>query len=133
MKHGVHKQRERRRKDRPQERIRSHGARRVLHKRVDEVVQRRLEDGEEAEAHEHEARAGRDPEDRGRRRPAEHEEPGGEEYRADHHGREARFGNGLVVVRFEAPDVEPVVPGRGVLEGVRRGGGWCLQDVGSSS
>lgn len=110
MEHGVREQRERRREDGSQERVRRHRARRVPLEGVDEVVQGRLKDGEEAEAHEHEPDAGREPEYLRVGRPSEDEQASCEEERSAHHWWEAGFGYGSVVVCHEASGVEFVVP-----------------------
>ena len=80
---------------------------------VDEVVERSLEDGEEAETHADESDHGCNPVDGFGGGPAEDEEPPREEDGADHHGREPGFGHGFVVVGLEFLDVEFVVAGRG--------------------
>lgn len=111
MEHGTHKQRKDAREQRTQERVCGDGAGGVPLEGVDEVVERGLEDGEEAEAHAGEADAGRKPEDVRGRCPAEYEEAGSEEDGAEHHGGEAGFGDGFVVVALELAGVEFVVSG----------------------
>lgn len=107
--HDVREERETAGEETAEEGVGRDRARRDLLERVDEVVQRRLEDGEEAEAHEHGADEGPDPVDLRVPRPAEDEEAGGEQDRADHHGGQAGFGDGEVVVGAEALDVEFLV------------------------
>lgn len=70
-----------------------------------------MEDGEEAEAHTDESDHGCDPGDGFGGCPAEDEEAAGEEDGAEHHGWEAGFGDGFVVVLREFFDVEFVVAG----------------------
>lgn len=76
---------------------------------IDEIVEGGLEDCEEAEAHKDGADVGRDPVDIWAAGPAEDEEACGEDDRPEHHGWETGFGNGEVVVLFEAGDVELLV------------------------
>lgn len=111
MKHNLREERKRARKHTAQEGIRRDGAGSDLLERIDKVVQRSLEDSEEAEAHEDGADNGADPVDFVREVacPGEEEEAGCENDRAEHHGRETGFGNGEVVVCFEAGDIEFLV------------------------
>jgi len=119
VEHGVHEQREAPREDAPQEGVRRDRAGRHLLEGIDEVVERGLEDGEEAEAHAGRADLGADPVHVPRRRPAEDEHTRGEDDGAQHHGREARLGHGAVVVGLVALDVEALVGdvGDGAEEG----------------
>lgn len=71
-----------------------------------------MENSEEAKSHADESDAGRDPEYVAVGCPAEDEETGYEEKRADHHWGKARFGNGAVVVCFEFANVKTVVTGK---------------------
>lgn len=109
MEHGIRKERKAAREQTPKKRIRGDSTSRKSLERVDQVIQRSLENSEEAESHKHGADVGPDPVDMGRAGPGEDEEAGSEENRADHHGRETGFGDGAVVVCFEAGDVEPLV------------------------
>jgi len=75
MEHRINKQRESCRKHTPQKGICSDGRGGEFLERVDQVVERGLEDGEEAEAHAYQPDHGRDPGDAFGGRPAENEEP----------------------------------------------------------
>ena len=79
-------QRERTGKDTAQECVRRDGAGGVPLERVDEVIQRGLEDSKEAQSYEDGADAWCNPVDVGRRGPGEDEEPGAETQTAHHHG-----------------------------------------------
>lgn len=68
-----------------------------------------MEDGEETKSHADEPDHGRDPVDALVGGPAKDEKPTGEEDRADHHWREAGFGDRFVVVLLEFTDVKFVV------------------------
>lgn len=100
---------------------------------VDEVVQRRLENGKEAKSHEYEADTWSYPMNIGGGCPAEDEEACCEEYTADHHWREASFGDGLVVICFKPAGIELVVAG--VCWWVEIGWKWIddLQNVCSAA
>lgn len=117
MKHNISEHRKRTGEHTPQERISRNSAGGYFLERIDEVVQGCLEDGEEAEAHENGADVGCDPGDvlgagggevvvAG---PGEAEEATCEDDGAEHHGWETGFGDGEVVVCFEAGDVEALV------------------------
>lgn len=93
----------------PHERVGRHRARAVLGKRVDQIVDRALEDGEEAKAHARGRDVGRDPRDGFVGRPAEHELAASKKNAAEHHGRETRFGDGAAAVGTEAGEVEFLV------------------------
>jgi len=110
MKHGINKYREYSSKHTPQERISSNSTRRKLLKSIDEVVEGCLENGEEAKTHADKTDAGCDPEYGAGGRPPEDEEAGCEENGPNHHGWEAGFGDGAVVVCVEFLDVEFVIP-----------------------
>ena len=77
--------------------------------RIDEIIQRALENRKEAEPQHRGTNAGRDPGDRLIGRPAEDEEPRGKEHGPDHHGRKPRFWNGFVAVGDVASVVELIV------------------------
>lgn len=110
MEHDLGEQRERAGEHTAHERIRRDGAGGDLLEGIDEVVQGSLEDGKEAEAHEDGAEDRADPVDaRVIARPSEEEETTGEDNGAEHHGRQTGFGDGEVVVCFEAFDVEVLV------------------------
>jgi hypothetical protein len=119
MEHRIHKQRKRRRKHASKEGIGGNGRGGEFLKRVDQIVERCLEDGEEAEAHADQPDHGRDPWDVFGGCPAEDEKPAGEEDGAQHHWREPRFGDGFIVVLGESFDIEFVVAW-----------GWVSVDVG---
>lgn len=86
-----------------------HRARGVPLEGVDDVVQRRLEDGDDAGPGHDQPDHGRDPVEMGGRRPAREEDAAGEEETADHHGRQAGLGDGEVARRVELADVEVLV------------------------
>ena len=98
MIHGVDKQRKDRREKTPQESRRRHRARRIPLKGVDQIIQRGLEDGEEAEPQHPGPDTRRHPRVCFGRRPPEDEEPRREEHGSDHHGREPRFGDGPIAI-----------------------------------
>lgn len=114
MEHRVNKQRECCRKNTSQKSIGGDCGSGESLERVNEVVERRLENGKEAEAHADEPDHGRDPRGGFLGRPAEDEEPAREEDGANHHWWEAGFGDGFVVVGLEFDDVEFVVAGEWV-------------------
>nr|POE94622.1 hypothetical protein CFP56_16859 [Quercus suber] len=107
--HGRDKERKGAGEGAAQEGVGGNGAGGVALKGVDEVVERGLEDGEEAEAHEGDGDAGHEPEDRRRARPREHEEARDEDDAAEHHGRQARLGHRPAAVGLPARDVEALV------------------------
>lgn len=109
MEHAVREQRETPREDAPQERVGRDRAGGRLLERVNQVVQRGLENGEEAQAHAGRAELWADPVDFARGRPAEDEQTGREEDGSRHHRREAGLGDGAVVVRLVALDIEALV------------------------
>lgn len=117
MKHDAREQRKRAGEHTPQESISRDGAGGYFLERIDEVVQCCLEDGEEAEAHKYGADIWCDPGDifcAGGGEvvvacPGEAEETACEDDGTQHHGWETGFGDGEVVVCFEAGDVEALV------------------------
>jgi hypothetical protein len=111
VEHRMNKQRKHRRKNTPQKRIGSNRTRRIFLKRINEIVQRCLENSEEAESHADESDARSEPEYVAVGCPAEDEEAGSEKDGADHHWRQARFGSGAVAVCLEFSDVKFVVAG----------------------
>lgn len=70
-----HHERKRARKATPQESIRRHRRRGIQRKRIDEVIQRGLENGEKPRAHHHKSDDGRDPGERRVGGPAHYELP----------------------------------------------------------
>ena len=117
MKHNTSEQRKRAGEHTPQESISRDSTGGYFLERVDEVVQGCLEDGEEAETHEDGADVGCDPRDvlgalGGEvvvACPGEAEEAACKDDGAEHHRWETGFGDGEVVVCFEAGDVEALV------------------------
>ena len=109
MEHRVHEQWERRREDTSQKGISSDCWGGEFLERVDEVVQRCLEDGEESKAHADQAYHGCYPWDTFVGGPAEDEKAAWKKDRADHHWWEASFWDCFVVVLLEFFDVEFVV------------------------
>jgi hypothetical protein len=107
MKHRRRKQREHAGQQAPHRRRDGHRARGVQLERIDQVVQRHLEDGQRADPDQHGRDAGANPVDASAGRLAEEEEACGKEERADRHRREPRFGDGARVVA----DVLAVVEG----------------------
>jgi hypothetical protein len=100
MVQGTINQRKRARKATSQERVRRNSRRRIRSKRIHQIVQSRLEDGEKASAHKHEAYARHDPVDIRGSRPSHDELTRGKENRAEHHRRESLFGHGAVSCRM---------------------------------
>ncbi len=96
MKHGSHNERKCTRKAGTQKGIRSHGTSSVLRKRVDEVVERSLENVDEALADHEETDDRDDPVDVGRGCPAHEEEARCEDDGAEHHGWKSSFRYGMV-------------------------------------
>ena len=97
----TYKKRECRGEETSQESIGSNSTRRVSLECIDKIIQRRLEDGEEANADHDTPHLRREPVHTRRRRPREDEQAGGEDHRADHHGRQSRLGHRSAVVGFE--------------------------------
>lgn len=91
MKHGSNDERKRTREAGTQKGVRRNRASSVLSERVDEVVERSLEDVDKALANHEEADDRNDPVDVGRGCPAHEEEARCEDDRAEHHGWESSF------------------------------------------
>lgn len=109
MKHSIREKWERARKHGAQESVRCDCTGRDFLERIDEIVQRGLEDGEEAEAHHYGADDRSDPVDVLRACPAKDEHPACEKEGAEHHRWKSGLWDGAVIIRFEAFDVEALV------------------------
>ena len=79
--------------DAPQESIRSNSTRRILLESIDEIVERRLEDSEEPNAHHGKSNTRGDPREPLVSSPAGYEHATCKEDRSYHHGRKSSFWN----------------------------------------
>ena len=109
MIHGINKQWKDSREQTPQKRRRRHRAGRIALKGIDQVIERRLKDREEAEPQHRGTDTRRDPRIGLRRRPAKDEEPRSEEDGSEHHGRQPGFRHGFVPISREPVIVVPIV------------------------